>query len=82
MASRYHGLARHLAAQPGPAHTMTFAAVAAAIYGRALPRSAYAWRSFWINSPKQTQARNGWLAAGWRVAAVDLARQTVTFRKG
>ncbi len=82
MASRYHGLARHLAAQPGPTQTMTFAEVAATTYGRSLPPSAYAARSFWSNSAAHSHARHGWLAAGWRIASVDLGRQRVTFRKG
>ncbi len=82
MASRYHGLARHLAAQPGPTRTMTFAAVAATTYGRTLPSGAYGTRAFWTNSANQSQARYGWLAVGWRVESVDLERQLVTFRQG
>ncbi len=82
MASRYHGLARHLAAQPGPMHTMTFAAVAATTYGRSLPPSAYAARGFWSNSAAHSQARHGRLAAGWRIASFDLALQPVTLRMG
>ena len=82
MASRYHGLARHLAAQSGPTHTMTFAEVAATTYGRTLPPTAYTMRGFWSNAATPSHARHGWLAAGWRVASVDLALQTVTLRMG
>ncbi len=82
MASKYDGLAAHLRQQQGGTHTMTFSDVASAIGQDSLPNSAYyAHRLWWKNVPHQTQAGNGWLAAGWKVGTVDVIAQTVTFRK-
>ena len=39
---------------------------------------AVAW---WANDPTQPQAQHGWLAAGWRVALLDLRASTVTFAR-
>ena len=81
MASIYEGLARHLGQQPGPTHTMTFPAVAATLGRALLTEPAYTRRQWWAHDRDHTQARNGWLAAGWLVATVDLAGQVVTFRR-
>ena len=82
MASIYEGLARHLGQQPGPTHTMRFLAVAATLGRPLLTEPAYTSRHWWANDRDHTQARNGWLAAGWLVETVDLERQLVTFRQG
>jgi hypothetical protein len=58
--------------------TARFAELEAAL-GRSLPASARRHRPWWANSGS-VQAR-GWLGAGWRVAAVDLATQRVTFQQ-
>ena len=76
------GLARHLSQRPGPTHTMRFPAVAATLGRPLLTEPAYTSRHWWANDRDHTQARNGWLAAGWLVEAVDLERQLVTFRQG
>ena len=84
MASKYDGLAAHLRRQQGATHTMTFADIARAIGQARLPDSAYRRREWWAGESSReshTQARNGWLAAGWDVDTVDLAGQTVTFRR-
>ncbi len=81
MASSYHPLGAHLARQPGPTCVLTFREVEARL-GRALPPAACALRAWWSNHHSHAQAYHGWRAAGWRVAAVDLAHQRVTFRKG
>ena len=81
MASISEGLARHLGQQPGPTHTMTFPAVAATLGRALLTEPAYTRRQWWAHDRDHTQARNGWLAAGWLVATVDLAGQVVTFRR-
>jgi hypothetical protein len=46
--------------------------------GRALPKSARRYRSWWGNDGYHVQAA-AWQAAGWRVFKVDMARQVVTF---
>ena len=81
MASTYRPLGAHLRQQPGPTDALTFREIEARL-GRPLPPSAGAHRTWWSNQHVHAHAYHGWLAAGWRIAAVDLARQTVTFRKG
>ena len=80
MAGKYEPLADYLKRQRVGEATMSFASLAA-IVGQ-LPPSAYAHEEWWSNSPSQhTQARNGWLAAGWEVASFDIPSEVVTFRK-
>ena len=81
MASRYDGLARHLARQPGPTYAASFQAIAQATGSPRLRDAAYTRPQWWANHPAHPQARHGWLAAGWEVEAVDLADQVVTFRR-
>jgi hypothetical protein len=49
---------------------------------RPLLPNARARRDWWRNRHVHAHAYHGWLAAGWRVASVDLAGQRVTFRTG
>lgn len=51
------------------------------ILGSSLPDSAREHREWWGNDRSHTQARNGWLAAGWEVSHVDLQRKIVVFRR-
>jgi hypothetical protein len=81
MASRYDGIARHLAQQPGPTYTAAFRVVAQATGHPRLRNAAYTRPLWWTNDPAHPQARHGWPAAGWQVETVDLARQVVTFRR-
>lgn len=48
------------------------------LLGRSLPASARRHRPWWGNHEGSPQART-WLGAGWRVSAVDLAGEQVTF---
>ena len=88
MASKYDPLARYLERQSGPRHTMSFAEIEK-VTGLRLPPSsrppAIGWRQWWENShsprSSHTQARCGWIAAGWEVDSVDPIQQTITFRK-
>lgn len=34
-----------------------------------------------INAPSRTQAKNGWLAAGWLVSNVDYVKSVVSLRR-
>lgn len=52
------------------------------LIGAALPRSASGQRTmglWWRNDHTHTQARNGWLAAGWWVESIDRRRERVYF---
>ena len=61
---------------------MTLAEVAAIVGMARLSASAYRSPRWWHNNPEHPQARDGWLAAGWRVADADLAGEVVTFVRG
>jgi hypothetical protein len=84
MASKYDALASYLLRQRGPAHTMSFADIEQLI-GMPLPNSSREHNAWWGNdrSPQSThsQAKYGWLAAGWEVESVDPIQQTTTFRR-
>jgi hypothetical protein len=84
MPSKYDALAAYLRRQSGPAHTMSFADIERLI-GTPLPDSSHTHSAWWGNdrSPDSThtQAKYGWLAAGWDVESVDPNRRSVTFRK-
>lgn len=83
MASKYDALAAYLLKQSGPSHTMGFADIERLI-GTPLPDSSLTHTAWWGNdrSPRSThsQARHGWLAAGWEVESVDPVRRSVSFR--
>jgi hypothetical protein len=80
MRSTYDPLSAYLTRQPGPTCVLAFREIEERL-GRALPPAASARRDWWSNYPAHPQAYHGWLAAGWRMAAVDVARQRVTFQK-
>ena len=84
MASKYDALAGHLRRQSGSTHTMDFADIERLI-GTPLPDSSQKHSAWWGNdrSPDSThsQAKYGWLAAGWEVDSFDLNQESVTFRK-
>ena len=69
----------NLAGLPGPICECALAEVAAIVGQPRLPDAAYHRRRWWYNNPDHNQARDGWLAAGWRVADADLAAALVTF---
>jgi len=82
----YARLGAHLAARAAAGEdraTLGFAALKA-ITGRALPPTARApqgHRAWWGGAGHHIHAWEGWLSVGWRVAAVDLAAETVTFAR-
>jgi len=82
--SKYARLATYLSGQSKAGvkrREMTFGDVAR-ILGSTLPPSAYTHHAWWSNHRSHTQARNGWLAAGWGAVpgSVDLDRELVEFR--
>lgn len=48
--------------------------------GERLPASAREHRAWWANDPSHAQAR-AWMASGWRSQDVDLASETLRFRR-
>jgi hypothetical protein len=50
------------------------------IIDQSLPRSARLYRAWWSNEDSGTHVQSrSWLAAGWRVADVDLTNHLVIF---
>jgi hypothetical protein len=78
---KYAALAPYLAAQQWPTVRMSFVAVEA-IIGAGLPASARSYRAWWSNetAPGRSQS-DAWQAAGWRVQAVNLTAEHVTFTR-
>ena len=76
---RYFALARFLDAEPRHAVRLSFTTVED-VLGAPLPHSARHHRAWWGNTTgnRPVQA-NGWLAVGWRVSAVNLSAEHVTF---
>lgn len=53
------------------------------ILGDTLPPSAHSDRTWWGNTVNRTRVQaHAWLYAVWRVEAVDLDRELVTFARG
>jgi hypothetical protein len=77
MASKYDVISRHLQASRAATLQMKFSEIAALV--GELPASAREHREGWSNNESHTHARNGWLAAGWKTAKVDMAAQLLTF---
>ena len=79
MAKRYEPLRAFLAKQGGDSLRVKFKQIDQIVGG--LPQSAWNHRPWWSNSPNWTHARNGWLAAGWKTADVDMQAQELTFER-
>ncbi len=81
----YAPLAAYLVAQAAAGVrrvTLSFGTLEGTLLPRSLPAAARAQRRWWHNGGRTAHAWHGWLRAGWRVAAVDLAAATVTFERG
>jgi len=80
--SKYDPLRIFLEQQNKPYIRLSFKDVER-IIGSKLPASAYIHRAWWANDRTHTHARNGWLAAGYKVRYVNLKKGIVEFiRKG
>ena len=80
MDSRYERLRRYLEGVSDVSHPMEFEAVEQLVVG-GLPPSARDHRAWWSNSRSHTHAKNGWLAAGWRSAGVDMKAKKLIFER-
>lgn len=47
-----------------------------------LKRPGMGLQGWWSNERTRSQARYGWLAAGWRVTSVNMKGLSVTFESG
>ncbi|MFG6095591.1 helix-turn-helix transcriptional regulator [Leptothoe sp. ISB3NOV94-8A] len=79
--SKYYPLFEHLQKCNEDAITLTFAKIEA-VLDNTLPTSAFNKKNWWSNrdSSSALQAK-AWVHAGYHIETVDLAQQTVTFRK-
>jgi hypothetical protein len=75
--SRYSALADYLGRRDEGSLRLGFGDVERVV-GR-LPDAARNYRAWWSNSPSHTHAKHGWLAAGWRVSAVDMKAESLSF---
>ena len=81
--SKYATLAQYLGGLQEATCVLEFKRVEE-IVGSELPRSACRRRTgwlWWTNDLSRTQARNGWMAAGWIVSNVDYERKVVSLRR-
>ena len=79
--STYEPLRHHLSNLDGTAVTLSFWEIQK-ILNRSLPRIAFTTQAWWSNERTRSQARYGWLAAGWRVTSVNMKGLSVTFESG
>lgn len=78
--SKYLKLKSYLERLAGNRVVLTFEEIESILESK-LPDSARIYREWWGNDAHHTQARNGWLAAGWKVISVDFSSETVEFSK-
>ena len=75
---KYQPLTDVLAAQPADRLTLPFRAMEQ-LRGAPLPFGAWQSRRWWWNELRHRPQARAWEAAGWRVEAVSLSQQSVTF---
>lgn len=80
LTSKYAPLEQALRAYPADDAPMSFADVERLI-GAPLPPSARRHRAWWSNNPSNSVITYAWLAAGFRTSSVDLANETLVFRR-
>ncbi len=80
--SRYAPLQAYLAqvADHVETTTMTFAGVEA-VLGAKLPLSARRHRPWWANNAERHVHARAWLESGWKVAALNVTKEQVTFAR-
>lgn len=78
--SKYYPLHSHLAQSEQTEVLLTFTAIEGLMGGR-LPATARTHRAWWSNRSEGAVQAKAWMAAGYHVESLDLAAETVTFRK-
>ncbi|MGC8832273.1 MAG: DUF7662 domain-containing protein [Thermoproteota archaeon] len=78
--SRYAQLADFFRRQKGESVVLSFGEVER-LLGSPLPASARKLRTWWTNDMTHSQAKYGWLHAGWMVDSVDFEAHVVRFRR-
>ena len=78
--SKYAPLATYLRESGRETLSMSFAEIER-IIGADLPPSAFKHRPWWSNNPSNSVITYAWLEAGYLTEQVDMAGQTLVFRK-
>lgn len=74
---KYDPLRKYLQAKKDKSIQISFSEVNVVVGG--LPPAAYEHRPWWANNMDHVQAKDGWLAAGWRTARVDMTVKELAF---
>ncbi len=77
---KYDPLKAHLEDSGQDAIPLTFEEIERIIHA-SLPRSARQYPEWWANTPTGHVNAQAWLAAGYRAERIDLAEETVVFRR-
>lgn len=81
MTAKYARLEDHLKAQKAAQVPMRFEEIERLI-GAPLPTSARKHRPWWSNNPSNSVITHAWLRAGFKTESVDMAGETLVFRRG
>jgi hypothetical protein len=77
---KYEPLQQHLEKAEEEIVPLTFEAIETLLHGP-LPASARAHSAWWANNPAGHVNAQAWLNAGYRAERIDLAEETVVFRR-
>ena len=78
--SRYAPLQEYLQSNLGECVALTFTEIEE-IIGAPLPRSARVHRPWWSNNLRNSTITRAWRNAGYKSERVDMARETLVFRR-
>jgi len=80
LVTKFEPLTRYLGSLSARERRMCFREVEQ-VLGFQLPPSARKHRPWWSNNPDNSAMTRAWLAAGFRTERVDMAGETLVFRK-
>jgi hypothetical protein len=80
LVTKFEPLTRYLGSLSARERRMSFREVEQ-VLGFQLPPSARKHRPWWSNNPDNSAMTRAWLAAGFRTERVDMAGETLVFRK-
>ncbi|MEL6381524.1 MAG: helix-turn-helix transcriptional regulator [Cyanobacteria bacterium J06626_18] len=78
--SKYYPLYQHLIQCQQDNLTLSLAEIEALSTGK-LPASAWTQRAWWSNRSKGALQAAAWIEAGYQTDAIDLEKQTITFKR-
>ncbi|CAN7590251.1 DUF7662 domain-containing protein [Bosea sp. LjRoot237] len=78
--SKYGALARYLSNLPQQEVRLSFDEIEKVLEAK-LPTSARSHRAWWSNNSDNSVMTKAWLDAGWRSEQVDMANESLVFRR-